>query len=180
MTNLEPNLNFFIAYHSQTDGPAERMIQTMEDILRRFCAYEMEYKYHEEYTHDWVSLLPAVQRAYNTSRNSITGKSPSLVEKGGNPLFPVDHLKKNLLTINPTAKGFHDMWKKVCETAARCIAKSKEYNKQMYDKTHKEPEFQEGEQVLVSTLNFNELRGPKRMRNSFLGPFTIIRLIGKN
>ncbi|MBW0483289.1 hypothetical protein O181_023004 [Austropuccinia psidii MF-1] len=30
------------AYHSQTDGLAERMmIQTMEDIIRRFCAYVM-------------------------------------------------------------------------------------------------------------------------------------------
>ncbi|MBW0470631.1 hypothetical protein O181_010346 [Austropuccinia psidii MF-1] len=32
-------LSFPTAYHPQTDGLAERMIQTMEDILRRFCAY---------------------------------------------------------------------------------------------------------------------------------------------
>ncbi|MBW0581203.1 hypothetical protein O181_120918 [Austropuccinia psidii MF-1] len=43
-----------------------------------------------------------------------------------------------------------------------------------------EPDFKEGDQVLVSTLNFNNLKGPKKMRDSFLGPFTIIRLIGKN
>ncbi|MBW0577684.1 hypothetical protein O181_117399 [Austropuccinia psidii MF-1] len=43
-----------------------------------------------------------------------------------------------------------------------------------------EPEFKEGDQVLVSTLNFNNLKGPKKMRASFVGPFTIIRLIGKN
>ncbi|MBW0521581.1 hypothetical protein O181_061296 [Austropuccinia psidii MF-1] len=35
------------AYHPQTDGLAERMIQDMEDILRRICAYGMEYKDHE-------------------------------------------------------------------------------------------------------------------------------------
>ncbi|MBW0530934.1 hypothetical protein O181_070649 [Austropuccinia psidii MF-1] len=35
-------------------------------------------------------------------------------------------------------------------------------------------------QVLVSTLNFNNLKGTKKMRNSFLGPFTIIKLIGNN
>ncbi|MBW0496927.1 hypothetical protein O181_036642 [Austropuccinia psidii MF-1] len=34
------------AYHPQTDGSAERMIQTMEDILRSFCEYGMEYKDH--------------------------------------------------------------------------------------------------------------------------------------
>ncbi|MBW0469111.1 hypothetical protein O181_008826 [Austropuccinia psidii MF-1] len=43
-----------------------------------------------------------------------------------------------------------------------------------------EPDFKEGDQVLVSTLNFNNLKGPKRMRDSFVGPFTIIKLIGKN
>ncbi|MBW0476634.1 hypothetical protein O181_016349 [Austropuccinia psidii MF-1] len=47
----------------------------MEEILRRFCAYVMEYKDHEGYTHDWVALLPAVQKAYSTSQHSITGKS---------------------------------------------------------------------------------------------------------
>ncbi|MBW0490968.1 hypothetical protein O181_030683 [Austropuccinia psidii MF-1] len=43
-----------------------------------------------------------------------------------------------------------------------------------------EPDFKEGDQVLVSTLNFNNLRGPKKMRDSFVGPFNIIKLIGKN
>ncbi|MBW0554862.1 hypothetical protein O181_094577 [Austropuccinia psidii MF-1] len=38
---------YSIAYHSQTDDLAQRMIQTMEAILRRFCAYGMEYKDHE-------------------------------------------------------------------------------------------------------------------------------------
>ncbi|MBW0503901.1 hypothetical protein O181_043616 [Austropuccinia psidii MF-1] len=43
-----------------------------------------------------------------------------------------------------------------------------------------EPDFKEGDQVLVSKLNFNNLKGPKKMRDSFLGPFTIIKLIGRN
>ncbi|MBW0514180.1 hypothetical protein O181_053895 [Austropuccinia psidii MF-1] len=43
-----------------------------------------------------------------------------------------------------------------------------------------EPDFKEGDQVLVSTLNFNNLKGPMKMIDSFLGPLTIIKLIGKN
>ncbi|MBW0469553.1 hypothetical protein O181_009268 [Austropuccinia psidii MF-1] len=54
---------FYTAYHPHTDGLAKIMIQTMEDILRRFCAYGMEYKDHKGYAHDWVTLLPAVQLA---------------------------------------------------------------------------------------------------------------------
>ncbi|MBW0488976.1 hypothetical protein O181_028691 [Austropuccinia psidii MF-1] len=106
---LVTKLSLSKACHTQTDGLAERMIQTMEDILRRFCAYGMDYKDPEGYTHDWVTLLPAVQLAYNTIQNSTTGKSPSLVKRWQNALLPVDHLKKNLLTTHQTAKDFHDM-----------------------------------------------------------------------
>ncbi|MBW0573106.1 hypothetical protein O181_112821, partial [Austropuccinia psidii MF-1] len=108
---LGTNLSFSTTYHPQTDGLAERMVQIMEDILRRLCSYGMEYKDHEGYTHDLDTLLPAVQLAYNTIQCSTTGKTPSLVEKGWNPLLTVDHFKKNLLTIHPTAKDFHYMCK---------------------------------------------------------------------
>ncbi|MBW0515090.1 hypothetical protein O181_054805 [Austropuccinia psidii MF-1] len=110
---LGTKLAFPTAYHPQTDGLAERMIQTIEDILRTFCAYGMEYK-----DHDWVTLLPAGQLAYNTIQHSTTGKTHALVEKGWNPLLPVYHLKRNLLTIHPTAKDFHEMWERACDTAA--------------------------------------------------------------
>ncbi|MBW0484927.1 hypothetical protein O181_024642 [Austropuccinia psidii MF-1] len=32
-------LSFSTAYHPKTDGLAERMIQTLKDMIRRFCAY---------------------------------------------------------------------------------------------------------------------------------------------
>ncbi|MBW0530818.1 hypothetical protein O181_070533 [Austropuccinia psidii MF-1] len=142
-------LAFSTAYYPQTDALAERMIETMEDILRRFCAYGIEYKDNKGYNHDWVTLLPAVQLAYDTSQNSTTGKTPALVEKRWNPLLPVDHLKKNLLTIHPTAKYFHEMWKRAWETASKCIAEAKEYNKQRWEKSHMEPDLKEGDQVLM-------------------------------
>ncbi|MBW0518172.1 hypothetical protein O181_057887 [Austropuccinia psidii MF-1] len=43
-----------------------------------------------------------------------------------------------------------------------------------------EPDYKEGDQVLSSTLNFHNLNQPKKMRDSFVGPFTIITLLGKN
>ncbi|MBW0467848.1 hypothetical protein O181_007563 [Austropuccinia psidii MF-1] len=39
---LSTKLEFTTAYHPQTDGLAEWMSQTMEDTIRRFCAYVME------------------------------------------------------------------------------------------------------------------------------------------
>ncbi|MBW0460314.1 hypothetical protein O181_000029 [Austropuccinia psidii MF-1] len=41
------------------------------------------------------------------------------------------------------------MWKRACETTAKCIADAKEYNKQRWEKSHMEPDFKEGDQVLV-------------------------------
>ncbi|MBW0553744.1 hypothetical protein O181_093459 [Austropuccinia psidii MF-1] len=37
-------LPFSTAYHPQTDGLAERMIQTLEDMIRGFCAYGLEFE----------------------------------------------------------------------------------------------------------------------------------------
>ncbi|MBW0480020.1 hypothetical protein O181_019735 [Austropuccinia psidii MF-1] len=72
------------------------------------------------------------------------------------------------------------MWKRACYTASKYIAEAKECNKQRNEKAHMEPDFKEEDQVLVSTLNFNNIKGPKKMIYLFVGPFTIIKMIGKN
>ncbi|MBW0588672.1 hypothetical protein O181_128387 [Austropuccinia psidii MF-1] len=63
-------LSFSMAYHPQTDGLAERMIHTWEDMIRRFCAYGLEFKYSDCFTHDWCTSIPALEQAYKTSMNS--------------------------------------------------------------------------------------------------------------
>ncbi|MBW0507783.1 hypothetical protein O181_047498 [Austropuccinia psidii MF-1] len=40
-------------------------------------------------------------------------------------------------------------------------------------------DFKEVDHVLVSTLNFSNLKGPQKMRYSLVGPFTIIKRIRK-
>ncbi|MBW0562166.1 hypothetical protein O181_101881 [Austropuccinia psidii MF-1] len=40
------------AYHPQTDGLAERMIQALEEIVRRFHEYGLGLKYCDGFTHD--------------------------------------------------------------------------------------------------------------------------------
>ncbi|MBW0524076.1 hypothetical protein O181_063791 [Austropuccinia psidii MF-1] len=53
-------LSFSTAYHPQTDGLAERMIQTLEDMVRRVCAYGLEFKDFDGFTHDWCTPLTAL------------------------------------------------------------------------------------------------------------------------
>ncbi|MBW0499674.1 hypothetical protein O181_039389 [Austropuccinia psidii MF-1] len=39
------------------------------------------------------------------------------------------------------------MWKKACDTAAKCISDAKEYNKERWEKSHMEPDFKQGDQL---------------------------------
>ncbi|MBW0577578.1 hypothetical protein O181_117293 [Austropuccinia psidii MF-1] len=54
------------------------------------------------------------------------------------------------------------------------------YAKGRLDKSHKTHDFKIGELVLVSTLNFNNIKGPKELKDSFSGPFMIKALHGPN
>ncbi|MBW0489400.1 hypothetical protein O181_029115 [Austropuccinia psidii MF-1] len=54
------------------------------------------------------------------------------------------------------------------------------YAKEKWDKSHATPEFKMGDFVLVSTTNFNNIKGCKTLKESFSGPFFIKALHGKN
>ncbi|MBW0524701.1 hypothetical protein O181_064416 [Austropuccinia psidii MF-1] len=64
--------------------------------------------------------------------------------------------------------------------ANRCMQYSFKYEKETWDKSHKPPDFKIGDLVLVSTLNFNEIKGPNKLKNCFAGPFMINALHGPN
>ena len=103
---LGTTLAFSTAYHPQTDGLAERMIQTLEDMLRRFCSFGLEYKNSDGYFHDWESLLPALEMAYNSSKHSTTKEAPYILERGWIPKLPRNNLNYNLATIHPKSLDF--------------------------------------------------------------------------
>ncbi|MBW0567088.1 hypothetical protein O181_106803 [Austropuccinia psidii MF-1] len=89
------------------------MIQTLEDMIRRFCAYDLELKYSDGFTHAWCTLIPVLELAYKTSIHASTGNTPSMLEKGWNPKLPVDTLRKDLVDIHPTASSFKLLLDKV-------------------------------------------------------------------
>jgi hypothetical protein len=60
-------LNFSIAYHLQTDGQFERIIQILEDVLR-LCILDFK--------GNWIRFLPLVEFAYNNSFQAIIGMTP--------------------------------------------------------------------------------------------------------
>ncbi|MBW0570749.1 hypothetical protein O181_110464 [Austropuccinia psidii MF-1] len=62
----------------------------------------------------------------------------------------------------------------------RFMQDSFKYKKERWDKSHKPPDFKIGDLVLVSTLNFNNIKGPKKLKDPFAGPFMIKALHGPN
>ncbi|MBW0565607.1 hypothetical protein O181_105322 [Austropuccinia psidii MF-1] len=160
-------LSFSTAYHTQTDGLAERMIQTLEDMIRRFCAYGIEFKDSDGFIHDLCTLIPGLELAYKTQIHSSTEKSPAMLEKGWNPILPYDTLKKDLVDIHPTERSFKIMLDKARNHANRCMQDSFKYAKERWDKIHKPPDFKIGDLVLVSTCNFNNIKCPNKLKDSF-------------
>ena len=64
---LGTKLNFSTAFHPQIDGQSERIIQTLEDMLRA-CVIE--------FTGSWDEHLPLIEFAYNNSYNSSIEMDP--------------------------------------------------------------------------------------------------------
>ncbi|MBW0559072.1 hypothetical protein O181_098787, partial [Austropuccinia psidii MF-1] len=151
LTNLHKlfgtKLSFSTAYHPQTDGLAERMIQTLEDM---------------------------------TSIHASTNQTPAILEKGYNPQLPQDSLRKDLVEINPRAGSFKGMLEKSRKHQISCMEHSFEYAKEKWDKSHATPDFKVGDLVLVSTTNFDNIKGCKKLKDSFAGTFVIKALHAQN
>ncbi|MBW0537688.1 hypothetical protein O181_077403 [Austropuccinia psidii MF-1] len=96
-----------------------------------------------------------------------------MLEKGWNPRLSYEILKRDLVKIHPTASSFKLMLDKARHHANRCMQDSLKYAKKRWDKSHKPPDFKVGDLVLVSTLNFNNIKGQKKLKDSFAGPFMI-------
>ena len=64
---LGTKLNFSTAFHPQTNGQSERVIQVLEDMLR-CCVLEFQ--------GSWERYLPLVEFAYNNSYQSSLKMAP--------------------------------------------------------------------------------------------------------
>ncbi|MBW0585894.1 hypothetical protein O181_125609 [Austropuccinia psidii MF-1] len=156
------------------------MIETLEDMVRRVCAYGLQLKDCDGFTHDWCTFLPARELEYKKAIHASTNKTPAILEKGWNPKLTQDSLRKESVEIHPTSASFKGMLDKDINHAMRCMEDSFAYAKEKWDKSHANPDFKVGELVLVSTTNFNNIKGCKKLKDSFAGPFVIKALHGEN
>ncbi|MBW0587578.1 hypothetical protein O181_127293 [Austropuccinia psidii MF-1] len=115
-----------------------------------------------------------------TSIHASTNQTPAILEKAWNSKLPQDSLRKELVEIHPTAATLKEMLDKARKHAVRCMEDSFAYAKDKWDKSHATPDFEVVDLVLVSTTNFNSIKGSKRHKEPFAGHFVIEALHGEN
>ncbi|MBW0521001.1 hypothetical protein O181_060716 [Austropuccinia psidii MF-1] len=72
------------------------------------------------------------------------------------------------------------MLDKVKHHAKQSMNDAFNYAKQKWEKSNKVPDFKVGDLVLASTFNSNYIKGPKKLEDSYVGPFFIVSLHGIN
>ncbi|MBW0509601.1 hypothetical protein O181_049316 [Austropuccinia psidii MF-1] len=101
-----------------------------------------------------------------------------MLEKGWNIRLPEDTLRKYFIDIHPTASSFKIMLDKVKNYSNKSMNDAFTYAKRKLDKSHQVPDLEVGDLVLVSNLSFNNIKGPNKMKDSYLGPFVIFSMHG--
>ncbi|MBW0493645.1 hypothetical protein O181_033360 [Austropuccinia psidii MF-1] len=103
-----------------------------------------------------------------------------MLEKEWNPRLLEDTLRKDLIEIHYTASSSKTMLDKVKHHAKNIMNDAFDYAKQKWDKSHKVPDFKVGDLVLVSILNFDNIKCPKKLKYYYLGPFVVVASHGTN
>ncbi|MBW0463106.1 hypothetical protein O181_002821 [Austropuccinia psidii MF-1] len=96
-----------------------------------------------------------------------------MLEKHWNPRLPYENHKNQLGDIHPKASSLKIMLDKGRHHANRCMQNSFKHAKEKWEKYPKQPDFKVGDLVLVSTIKFNNIKGPYKLRDSFAVPFLI-------
>ncbi|MBW0585197.1 hypothetical protein O181_124912 [Austropuccinia psidii MF-1] len=109
------------------------MIQTLEEIIRNLCAFGLELKDSDGFTHDWCTVRPALELEYKNSIYASKGKTPEMLEKGWNPKIPVDTLKKDLVDIHPSFSSLKLILDKVRHHSNQRMTNAFEYSNQKWD-----------------------------------------------
>jgi hypothetical protein len=169
------------ANHPQTDGLAERGIQTLEEALRCFCAFG--HVQDRDGLHlDWVSMLPMLEYAYNSSVHSATGQIPFEVDIGYVPNSLLARLADSLSApgIPTSTRSYLGHLNRIRKHAQDSIEHSHSAAARRWNKTHRESTLEPGDWSLLSTKHYRFTGLSNKLKGSWVGPFEVIEKVGPN
>jgi hypothetical protein len=156
------------AFHPQTDGQTERANRTLEEMLRHYVSPNQD---------DWDLKLPCAEFAVNNAVKQATGFPPFYLNYGRHPRGPVT---VSMDTNIPAANEFVTGLNKAISQAKDSLISAQASMKRNADSHRRDLEFAVGEQVLLSSKNLRlKTMGTKKLLPRFIGPFVILKRIGK-
>ncbi|KAJ0938180.1 putative nucleotidyltransferase, Ribonuclease H [Helianthus annuus] len=168
---LGTTLNLSIAFHPQTDGQTERMIRTLEDMLRA-CVID--------FCGNWIKYLPLVKFSYNKSYHASIQMAPFETLYGRRCRSPIvwHEIDPSHLTDPELLQETTDKVLQIRDN----LLKARDRQKSYADKRRKPLEFDVGEYVLLKLSPWKGVVrfGKKgKLAPRYVGPFKILERIGK-
>jgi Integrase core domain. len=157
------------ARRPQTDGLTERVNETMQSLLRCYCA---------EAGYDWYDQLDMIEFQYNSSMSESTQHSPFESTYGFQPPAPVDMM---LPAITDSDSAADERLIKLADTQAvvkELLRLSKD--RQAARRSTPTPVFQPGSMVYLSTKGLNiRSQNCQKLKDRFIGPYKVLQTVGK-
>ena len=167
---LGTRLHFSTAFHPHTDGQLERIIQTLEDMMR---ACVMEFK------GSWDTHLAQMEFAYNNSYQASIGMAPFEALYGRKSRTPVywDEVGERRLVGPELVQITSERVKIVRDN----LKKARDRQKSYADNRRRDLQFEIGDRVFLKISPWKGiLRFGKRGKLSprFIGPYEIVSKVG--
>lgn len=153
------------AYHPQSNGALERSHSTLADYLKHYINKDQT---------DWDKWLEFAMFSYNTTTHTSTKFTPHELMFGVKPNIPSSLLE------TPSFKYTYDNYldelklklQKSHQIAKDNIIKSKETNKNYYDRKSNNVEFKVGQQVYLQNEQTSKGKS-KKLTQNYNGPYKI-------
>uniref|UniRef100_A0A8C5R8C8 Gypsy retrotransposon integrase-like protein 1 n=1 Tax=Leptobrachium leishanense TaxID=445787 RepID=A0A8C5R8C8_9ANUR len=155
------------AYHPHTNGQTERVNQSLETYLRCYTTYLQD---------DWATLLCTAEYAYNARLHDSTRCSPFFLMYGYHPA-PLPDLP-SVVPVPSVATRLRAL--RVCRTKARTCLIMAQNTYKRYADHHRTAStgYATGQRVWLSTRHLRLSCPSKKLGPKYIGPFTIVDMIG--
>ena len=167
---LGTDLRFSTAFHPQTDGQSERMIQTLENFLR---------PYVERHPQNWSQYLALAEFAANNAVNVATGYSPFFLNSGDHPSVPSVFMHGGGVSSHVEAvQTMVDRMKTALEEAQANLTVAQSRAKSQVDRSRRDEKFEVGDEVVLSTRHICVNQHlPSKVRRRWIGPYRVAKVI---
>ena len=166
---LGTNLRFSTAFHPQTDGQSERMIQTLENFLR---------PYVQRRPHEWSQLLAVAEFAANNAVHVATGHSAFYLNSGDHPVVPTTLLHKGESSKLEAVQVMVDRMRTALEEAQTNLTVAQNRAREYANRSRREEKYTVGDSVLLSTRHIQvDAHLPRKLRRRFVGPYKVTEVI---